>query len=551
MSQSTPSQIGLTNTATVANTINTNATTGNNSIDGSNGAIQTGQATTGVNLFNQLNSSLIGGDSVSIMLRVHGAWNGEVFGLPEGVEMIETNGGYLIDFPGLLAGARTLDTDSSVNATNTVRINNTISVDANTGTNQIHQSDTALISTGNAYAGANVINVANANVIGRNWMLGIINIYGNFTGNLAFGRPDIWVGGAVEVPHNADNGNQVTYTYTVTNKGDSRARQVLLQDVISPYMTPADSSLITDGKLQWQLGTLEAGETKTVSYIASIANTQDRTAITNVITVEGYETDNNLEDNTEIVTFFTNRSSGSQATRPTGGTSASAGGDHQTINGDSTNGTENSILDLLKVTRQPLRSTLDSSNSTSTQTIQLVNTSGKRIPGVIFTDKLHATNGSLAQEQVWDLGTILPNEEITLQYAFSFSAQAPTGVYTFSSYAENADGLLQVENNGQVIFSKKLLSTFTAQEMTTDMTVSTAKQSEKTAFSLGQAISAVAGMSTSTNQKLSLFPITQAADLQTTGPVSNSSALLLLEIFTLIALMYIARRIYRRKSVLQ
>jgi len=545
ISQSTPSHIGTTNTAQVQNTIDTRATTGNNSISGQNGSITTGEATTGVNLFNQINSSLIGGDSVSIMLRVHGDWNGEVFGLPAGVEMIKTNGGYLLDFSGLLTPSAALDTHSSVNATNTARINNNLSVHANTGANQIGNSDTALISTGNAYAGASVINVANANVIGRNWMLGIINIYGDFTGNLAFGRPDIWVGGAVEIPADADNGDQVTYTYTVTNRGDSRARHVVLKDSISPYLTPNDTTLIADGSPQWQLGTLEAGETKTVSYTATIANAQARTAITNVVTVEEYETDNNLADNTEIVTFFTNPSSGSQLTRPKDKPTASAGNENHTSGSERSSSGNTSILDSLEVTRFPQRSFLDSSDSTSTQTIQLVNTSEKSIPGVIFTDTLRSQAGSLAQEEVWDLGTVLPHEEITLVYEFSFSQQAPAGVYVFSSYAKNRDGLLSMENNGSVTFSKTTPLTVSAPatEVPTNLPTATTD--------FAPAAAAVAGASTTASQKPSLFPTAEAAGSDTAHPTKNSGALLLLEIFVLVAFMYTVSRIFKRRSLLQ
>ena len=49
--------------------------------------------------------------------------------------------------------------------TSTTLINNNVSVIALTGNNRVTDANTALISTGNAYAGANIVNVANSNVI--------------------------------------------------------------------------------------------------------------------------------------------------------------------------------------------------------------------------------------------------------------------------------------------------------------------------------------------------------------------------------------------------
>src|SRR5690606_13875134 len=102
--------------------------------------------------------------------------------------------------------------NTNISATNTASITNNVDVVALTGENAISGSETALICTGTAYAGANIMNVANATVVGRNWMLAIINILGDFNGNIAFGRPDLWIGGQANVPNAIKNGNEIEYT---------------------------------------------------------------------------------------------------------------------------------------------------------------------------------------------------------------------------------------------------------------------------------------------------------------------------------------------------
>ena len=65
--------------------------------------------------------------------------------------------------------------------------------------------------------------------------MGIINVFA-FNGDIAFGRPDVWVGGTVSVPNTVRNNDQATFTYTVTNRGDAMANDVV-PSVDSEYLT--------------------------------------------------------------------------------------------------------------------------------------------------------------------------------------------------------------------------------------------------------------------------------------------------------------------------
>ena len=56
---------------------------------------------------------------------------------------------------------------------------NNLKINADSGNNNILNTEIANIDTGSSLAAANVINIANTNIIGRNWILAIINIFGN------------------------------------------------------------------------------------------------------------------------------------------------------------------------------------------------------------------------------------------------------------------------------------------------------------------------------------------------------------------------------------
>jgi uncharacterized repeat protein (TIGR01451 family) len=57
-----------------------------------------------------------------------------------------------------------------------------------------------------------------------------MNIFGDFNGNISFGRPDLWVGEKIENTANTLKGSIVKYRYSLLNNGDSPATQIKLSD---------------------------------------------------------------------------------------------------------------------------------------------------------------------------------------------------------------------------------------------------------------------------------------------------------------------------------
>src|SRR3989338_1014023 len=83
--------------------------------------------------------------------------------------------------------ASTLDVETQNEAT----ISNVVIARSSTGSN-FAAGGNALINTGNAYAGANVVNIANTNIINSNYLLFAFNNFGGWDGDLIFPNSDFF-----------------------------------------------------------------------------------------------------------------------------------------------------------------------------------------------------------------------------------------------------------------------------------------------------------------------------------------------------------------------
>src|SRR3989344_2655697 len=236
------------NVAEIETNVSTNANTGENEANGNGGTsvVQTGNAHSGANVLNQVNTNILDENTFVILFRVHGNWTGNIFGVPDGISWMESDDGlYLFNTPSVSTGDENGETDDtpgekegghgrdvSVLNKNKASITNNNGVYALTGANKVSgNKDDALIQTGNAYAAANVINVANTNVVGRNWIFAIFNIFGNWGGDVSFGRPDLWLGARAEIEEpELVQGGSVLYRYTIINNGDAMATNVVVKD---------------------------------------------------------------------------------------------------------------------------------------------------------------------------------------------------------------------------------------------------------------------------------------------------------------------------------
>ncbi len=428
--------LDITNAGTIANNLTTTADAGGNDTgDASTSAITTGASDAYSNIFNQLNATLAS-SAATILLRVSGSWSGQVYGAPSTLVSTEEPGGsYLLS---TALGANGTPDTGSVTSSSTALIANNVGVAASTGQNAITDASTALVSTGNAYAGANIVNIANDTIVSNNWILAIINVFGDFTGNIDFGLPDLWIGDqVVDAPSPVEPGAVLDYKFSVINNGDADATNVVLTDthdasqlqVLTASVPYATSS---DGVLSWDLGTIPAGKAVEVSYTGEVTAGAG-TNVVNQTAVTEDETDNNPADNSDSMSVSVEAPPAytaasfippaaaapvAAATTNTAPTQALA---------DAT--TTSASIARISIVRTPVTHDL-TGTSTVHESLVLQNETDTPATNVTLDDIVSDPSGALLQDEPWDIGTIGPNEEVDIGYDLAFSAVAPSGEYS-------------------------------------------------------------------------------------------------------------------------
>lgn len=444
------------NNATTTNNINTIAETGLNQSTTTNDAIiKTGFGFAESNIVNEINKNLFGGDSMYFMIRIHGEWSGNVYGLPEGLTWERVPEGVLIYNEGAEITPSqivTIDVDSytaNINNQNDLVINNNIDINSLTGDNAIIAED-GTITTGNAYAGANVMNIGNTNVIGRNWMMATLNIFGDLNGDISFGAADLWVGGEVESSETpVRQGTKLTYTYTIKNNGDLRASGVeLVQELSSAYTYYTENGAETRGTIRREaLDSIAPGETVVVTYEAYVDDSipNGTTPVIAVATLSSDEPDNNETDNTETLTLMAERISNSSGGNGNGGGKSSGGGGGRDKD-DSPSSIVNKVLGA-KLSREkkefdptapPTLEIIKTSNFADNSSVNAgtvvrysisITNYGSTAYDVFVMDTLVNPIGSIMNRQSWNVGDIPAGEGVELTYEIAYNENTPSGEY--------------------------------------------------------------------------------------------------------------------------
>jgi hypothetical protein len=412
--------LSVKNQAAVENQVAVEANTGGNDATGDNSFIQTGRAAAAVNIVNSVNGNFFNQDSLFMVFRVFGNWSGTVFSAPPGITWSEGENGIQIKYDeaaaeeavggdcGDCAGALTAEIN------NNAGIQNNVSVFALTGANKV-DGDAAAVRTGDAFAGTNIINLANNNIFGRNWILAVFNIFGDWSGNVAFGRPDLWVGTEIEsTPSGVEAGSSVNYKFTVANRGDADATNVILENRFSnrllsfkPFL--AGQTLAPEGPERFYLGNIPAGAVRKFTFTAHVSREAQygQTNTINIARVYAYEPDQDDGDNIDYarLTIVNN---------------------HLVENGAIIDWTPDAALSIKKWNNRPFGIY---ASSTVGYTVVIENKGGPAYHAVL-EDLLKNEEGEEVAFNTWDLGTILPHEEITVNYSTFFNKDTPPGKYT-------------------------------------------------------------------------------------------------------------------------
>lgn len=404
--------ISNTNTADVGNDVEVGAESGGNEASGGDGSsVDTGNAIAASNVFNHVNGNWIGGDNFFLLIRVHGNWAGEVFNAPPGIAWTDGPGGIqLYSDPDAGSGSTTEGSSLSIDNDNTASIKNNVKVFALTGDNKAESAKgAASIATGNAYAAANVVNVANTNVIGRNWVFAILNIFGDWSGNISFGRPDLWIGATATGGGHVDVDAPIDYTFTVSNRGDADAHNVMLKPSNMPHLAFEQPG-------PWNIGTVPAGETREVRRQARVRNTLPFGQSVIALSVSGNsdEGDDNLEDNIEeIPVTVTRANNAAGARRP----------DVETTD------------PIWHITKEASATTTIPAGSSVTYTVVVQNDGGPAYDAVLY-DTLRNTEGEVIKKHGWNLAAVAAGEEIRVTYTIAFGEALPSGEYTNEAHVE-------------------------------------------------------------------------------------------------------------------
>lgn len=293
------------NDASVTNTSLANANTGGNDIfGGGDQDITTGNSTAYSNTQALVNENLVGVGQLDLYVNnFSGDWNGGVqnwggqnLTLGQG----SNHFGYSVSDPyaqnnvngsKVLAKHAAQRSKTDIEIGNEADVNNLAQANANTGDNTIKTSldpetgeplfgGSGRIETGNATAVSNAVAIANTNAVNSNLFWGALNIFGSWTGNLIFKKPDVSVGisdGQDVLPQSSSEDGVVQYAVAVRNNGEAPAQDVVATTVLPDdleYMGSSAPVTQQGNTLAWHTENLAPGEQQLYTVTARL---KDRT----------------------------------------------------------------------------------------------------------------------------------------------------------------------------------------------------------------------------------------------------------------------------------
>jgi len=413
--------IVASNSAEIENNVDVYTDTGENQASGNPAQINTGNANVDVNALNVANSNITHHNMFFAAINNFGKWQGNIFSLPEGfnlsgdingIKIFNSGPNGLIEETG--SGSQNLVEDNSGSIENAVIIN------VLTGNNSAgSENGEAGIRTGHANVVANLINILNSNLTGVNMLIGLINIFGSWQGDLAFGRPDLWIGESVQMENNpAEVDERITYTLTYYNAGDADATGVVLTDDFdenSIGISDPGSGVVFNnpGEIQWDLGTIPPGGYGAVSYTAVVLPgiPFGVSRINNQAVIDSFEDDDNGGDNTE----------------------------NFSINAIKRYVQPNPVLVYPAPPQLEIKKSSNVVDFVYPGTIvdyvlEITNNSDSQAYRVVVTDVLINDLPEPIYTNAWNLDYVFPNEKIIISYQVYIGSEVPPGLYT--NYAQ-------------------------------------------------------------------------------------------------------------------
>lgn len=273
----------INNSANIDSLAISTADSGNNQISGGeNNFIGTGNATALANILTINNLNLVSNNQLLIGLNTLGNWTGQIYnwGTPGTVEAGSISNLFALGGEqGAGDGSLTADINNNAN------ISNWVLARAITGNNSINGGGSNGIQTGEAWSLVNVANFANLNLFGSSWFYGVINVVGNWNGNVIFAYPDLTM--SMALSNDKPNiGEETDITINFANIGyDDSGNDTVEVDLPGNLQYLGDNSGVTPningGILRWQFGNMPAKIAK--SFVIRARLTNEQTALNNWI----------------------------------------------------------------------------------------------------------------------------------------------------------------------------------------------------------------------------------------------------------------------------
>lgn len=411
------------NEAQVNNNASATANTGENSASGADASIQTGDATSGVNVKNIVNTNIVRNNWFFLMVNNMGSWVGQIMGWDEATGTYSTV--YSYDF-GSDTDCPECQTNGlvSIYNHNIATVNNNVSAEANTGGNSATAGGNASIKTGNAVAWVNIFNFINTNIVGNNWFFGVVNNLGKWEGNVIFAYPDLSVS-LSDGKDTAKVGDTLAYDVHYKNNGYADCADVQMMVSLAPYETyksdTSGSPLSQDGNnLTWNLSGLKAGEERSFTVTAKI-NKSMPVGMTVLESAAGVKTSTK---ETEL-----------------GNNSA---GDSTSVNVTGLTWQVENINASLKIKRASTGGSTVKPGDYVKNYILVENTGDSEVYGVVLQDSVK-NNGAETSRLLWPLGNMKKNDKLLVQYEVVVNNPGATVVYNNEALAYGTD-----KNNNDV-----------------------------------------------------------------------------------------------------
>lgn len=275
----------IENNAHVRNDVIVDAITGQNTATQNTGGstVATGDVDVTANTVTLANMNVVDGNLGLIIVNALNRWLGFLLGSDGRWTEIGHDYSTIVDAANNQAGAgstNTADVDvtntDTTTITNDASVTNTLNLAAITGQNTANQNTgNATVRTGDARVNATVVNVVNTNVIRGGFFVTVINVFGNWLGNLVWGGQSLAAGGgggslgiqAQNENTGADSTNtidvDVTNTSTVTVDNDA--------DIQNNLVVNADTGH-NEASRNTGLGFIDTGDAFAFLHARNIAN---------------------------------------------------------------------------------------------------------------------------------------------------------------------------------------------------------------------------------------------------------------------------------------